>query len=277
MSARSPLAPVTRRVLIWAKTYPELSGQYKETVCTAGCFEDGSPVRLYPIPLRYLDAASRYQLYDWVEVPLVRHTPDSRPESFRLGRPEIHRVGHLDTDRDRSWASRRDVISRDTTWHYDCLDGLKAAQAERKASLGLVRVGRISKIRVVRRPEVERREHDEKLRRLRSQTSLFDTTIVKHLAFQTFRIHVWWECAGSYEGRTCPGHSAGVLDWGLGELGRKKGPDAAAQRMTEIADLSRRDLHFFVGNFKAHPKNFGIIGLWYPPKRPPPPPTLFDP
>jgi hypothetical protein len=34
--------------------------------------------------------------------------------------------------------------------------------------------------------------------------------------------------------------------------------------MEEISDTSVFDLRFFVGNFKAHPKNFGVLGMWYP-------------
>ena len=45
-----------RRILIWGKTCPELSKKYREIVCTGGVFEDTKKlVRLYPIPLRYID------------------------------------------------------------------------------------------------------------------------------------------------------------------------------------------------------------------------------
>ncbi len=38
------------RVLITVKTYPTLSGKYGETVCTAGVRQDGTWVRMYPVP-----------------------------------------------------------------------------------------------------------------------------------------------------------------------------------------------------------------------------------
>ncbi len=44
-----------QRVLITVKTYPTLSRKYGETVCTAGIREDGSWVRIYPVPFRRLD------------------------------------------------------------------------------------------------------------------------------------------------------------------------------------------------------------------------------
>ncbi|MPM62092.1 hypothetical protein SDC9_108958 [bioreactor metagenome] len=43
------------KVLIAVKTYPTLSEKYDELVCTAGFLEDGSWIRLYPIPFRKLE------------------------------------------------------------------------------------------------------------------------------------------------------------------------------------------------------------------------------
>jgi hypothetical protein len=40
------------KILITVKTYPVISKKYQETVCTAGLREDGSWVRLYPVPFR---------------------------------------------------------------------------------------------------------------------------------------------------------------------------------------------------------------------------------
>jgi hypothetical protein len=47
------------RVLIAIKTYPTLSRKYGETVCTAGVREDGTWIRIYPVPFRRLDEAER--------------------------------------------------------------------------------------------------------------------------------------------------------------------------------------------------------------------------
>lgn len=38
------------RILITVKTYPTLSASYGELVCTAGLREDGSWIRIYPVP-----------------------------------------------------------------------------------------------------------------------------------------------------------------------------------------------------------------------------------
>ena len=51
----------TKKVFITVKTYPTLSKKYDELVCTAGFFEDGSWVRIYPLPFRKLDYEKRYK------------------------------------------------------------------------------------------------------------------------------------------------------------------------------------------------------------------------
>lgn len=39
------------KVLIAVKTYPAISAKYDELVCTAGFLEDGSWIRIFPIPV----------------------------------------------------------------------------------------------------------------------------------------------------------------------------------------------------------------------------------
>lgn len=65
---------VRKRVYILVKTYPTISRKYAELVCTAGILEDGSWIRLYPIPFRLLDDDQRFPKYTWVEVDVERNT-----------------------------------------------------------------------------------------------------------------------------------------------------------------------------------------------------------
>ena len=57
-----------KNILIAVKTYPTLSEKYDELVCTAGFLEDGSWVRIYPIPYRKLDYTERYQKWHWISL-----------------------------------------------------------------------------------------------------------------------------------------------------------------------------------------------------------------
>jgi hypothetical protein len=86
------------RVLITVKTYPTLSRKYGETVCTAGIREDGSWVRMYPVPFRRLEEAQQYSKYDWVECDLIRNASDPRPETFRpTDAAQLVQAGHIGT------------------------------------------------------------------------------------------------------------------------------------------------------------------------------------
>ena len=64
---------IREKILILVKTYPTPSTKYIETVCTAGIREDGSWIRIFPIPFRTLDDYQKYRKYQWrfLQNPLV--------------------------------------------------------------------------------------------------------------------------------------------------------------------------------------------------------------
>src|SRR5436190_1884904 len=126
------------KILIWGKTYPELSKKYIETVCTAGVLESGKPVRLYPITYRYLNDGQSFEQ------------------------------------------------------KFEDLKKTVAAQ--------------------------------------RAQIQMFGDAIppeMKKLEFLKSRVVVSWFC----KGKDCTGHTMQVLDWGLCELQRRDGSEAALNRM----------------------------------------------
>jgi hypothetical protein len=97
------------KVLITVKTYPTISAKYDELVCTAGFKEDGTWIRLYPVPFRKKSYNEQYKKYDWIEVDLVKNTSDFRPDSFRPKSidSEIKVVGHIDTS--NNWEERKKI------------------------------------------------------------------------------------------------------------------------------------------------------------------------
>ena len=72
------------KVVIAVKTYPVISEGYTELACTAGFREDGSWIRLYPVPFRLLDQSKHYNKYQWIEVDIARSSKDTRPESHKV-------------------------------------------------------------------------------------------------------------------------------------------------------------------------------------------------
>src|SRR5690554_5141567 len=76
-----------KKVLLTVTTYPLPSRSYDELVCTAGILEDGTWIRIYPVPFKFLaglrsDGIVKTYKYTWIELDLKRRTDDFRPESY---------------------------------------------------------------------------------------------------------------------------------------------------------------------------------------------------
>ncbi len=251
----------TIRVLIWGKTYPELSKKYVETVCTGGVRDDGSPIRLYPVPLRYLDGSKQYSLYDWIEVPVEKSTTDPRRESFKVMSDKIRVVGHLET-RD-NWRARREAIFQNSSWQFDSVSALKARQQDDGCSMGIVTPGSVEGARLEAKPGREAAEYTRKWTDLQAQKDLFHPQY-RELEYLPNRVRLKWRCLGACTECVGSPHDMSVLDWGLLELARRDGWSTAVDRLRVITDKGTHDFKIFMGNFRLHLHIFGIIGLWYP-------------
>ena len=109
----------TRKVFITVKTYPTLSKKYDELVCTAGILDDGSWVRVYPLPFRKLEYENRYQKYQWIELPLIKNQSDPRPESYKT--PDIDRVKPIGEriGTEKAWVERKEIIFKNNAIYRD--------------------------------------------------------------------------------------------------------------------------------------------------------------
>ena len=98
-----------KKVYITVKTYPTLSEKYDELVCTAGICEDGSWIRLYPLPFRKLEIEQKYKKWQWVEVDVERNTSDFRPESHKV--LNIDNLKIIPNKSDKvNWDERKQII-----------------------------------------------------------------------------------------------------------------------------------------------------------------------
>src|SRR3989442_3655183 len=104
------------KILIWGKTYPELSTKHIETVCTAGVLESGKPVRLYPINYRYLN--EQFDLYQWITAGIQKNADDSRPESFKIDIDSIKLGEKVPTTKDE-WGKRAEIMFEDSGWQFE--------------------------------------------------------------------------------------------------------------------------------------------------------------
>ncbi|MBE2254589.1 MAG: hypothetical protein IAE65_00185 [Ignavibacteria bacterium] len=257
------------KVLITVKTYPTLSAKYDELVCTAGFREDGTWIRIYPVPFRKKSYNEQYKKYDWIEVDLVKNTGDFRPESFRLKNLDtlINVIGHIDTK--NNWEERKKFCLGKIYYNLTEL----IAEAKDKNICTSLAVFKPSKVLDFYAESVKREWDNDKLNKL-NQLNLFETNqegkfeVVQKLPYR-FKFHF-------KDNQGIPSHMM-IEDWETGQLywnclARHEGNEKKA-----IADVRKKyfddfaktkDLHFFLGTTqKFHnlaPNPFIIIGTFHP-------------
>lgn len=265
------------KVLITVKTYPTISVKYDELVCTAGFREDGSWVRIYPIPFRKKTYDERYKKYDWITIDLERNERDFRPESYRpVPGSKIEVVGHIDTK--RFWEERKRICLKKV---YDNLAELiaEAKNPQIRTSLATFKPTEILDFYA----EPTDREWDMKkvaqIQASRQQLRLFsdeeedlekEFEIVRKLPY-TFK----------YRFRDSDGKESNLMieDWETGQLFwncllRQEGDERKAiedVRRKYFDDFAKtKDLYFFLGTTLQYhqraPNPFIIIGTFHPPK-----------
>src|SRR5690554_8235687 len=107
------------RILISVKTYPTLSATYDELVCTAGFKEDGSWIRIYPVPYRKLEYTDRYKKWQWIEIDIVRNTKDFRKESYRPADLEKEIIVGDSIPTIKNWKLRKDIALKNVYTNID--------------------------------------------------------------------------------------------------------------------------------------------------------------
>jgi hypothetical protein len=253
------------RVLITVKTYPTISAKYDELVCTAGFREDGTWIRIYPVPFRKRAYTEQYKKYDWIELDLVKNKSDFRPESFRPAtlETEINVVGHIDTA--RNWEERKKL----------CLGKIYYNLSELIAEAKVKNIG--TSLAVFRPTEIldfyaepVEREWSSKQKAALAQQNLFETKfeVVKKLPYKfKFRFK---DNHGQKSNMMIEDWETGQLFWNC--LANHEGNEQKAiedVRKKYFNDLSMtKDLHFYMGttqkNHYVSHNPFMIIGTFYP-------------
>lgn len=262
---------ITReRILVTVKTYPTLSKKYGETVCTAGIREDGSWVRLYPVPFRRLDEHQQYKKYDWIECDVHPRPNDPRLESFcPVDRDKIKKVGHIDTR--SNWRERRRLLTQTAKVH-DRLDTLIKGAKENSISLAVFRPTALNKF-------IHKREDPhwdpEKLRQIEvmlSQPDLFDDNDTWRRPFEVIR-KLPYSFSYKFMDSSNRVSTLQILDWEIGALYwncLKKAGNCEKHALEKVQmkywdQFTKQDLHFFLGTtlqfHQRAPNPWVIIGV----------------
>lgn len=261
------------RVLIAVKTYPTLSEKYQELACTAGFREDGSWIRLYPLPFRLLEQEKRYKKYQWIEADIIKNKGDPRPESFKVINTEG--MSLLDTvGTDKGWAERRRLILDRNKIHTDLAELIKSAHAD-QLSLAIFKPASVDDFIIETAAQEWPEDKLKKVLDSLKQANLFDDG--QDIA--EFKVMPKLPYKFSYRFKDEKGKSSTLMieDWEIGQLYwscvQKYGEQQAPAKVKEkyLEDFARKkDLHLFLGTtYEWHIRRarnpFVIIGTFHPP------------
>jgi len=262
------LAIETKKVLITIKAPPNPSKKYQETNCCAGIdLETRNWVRFYPIPFRLLDYNKQFPKYSVISVNCQRPLRDKRVESYKVDQDSIKILSHLGTE--NKWSERKKTVLPTLSPSFcKILDDVKI-----KKSLGIFKP---TDIEFEIKKSVPKNER--KRRAAYSQYHLFDKKLepIEEIPFSFYYRFKCYNCP------KCPSHTLMIYDWELMEAYRSwrhKYTDQALlldkirEQWLDNLCGANKDTYFYVGNVWKRPKQFMVLGVFYPPKSEP---TLFE-
>lgn len=262
-----------KKVLITVKTYPTISKKYDELVCTAGVLEDGTWIRIYPLPFRKLDYENRYKKYQWIELPLEKNTGDPRPESYRpTNIDKIKILNYVDTK--NNWEERKRIIFEKTKV-FTNIDELINKARDNELSLAVFKPKHIVDFLF---KEVDREWSKEKLDLLKiksQQLSLFQTPEEVKREFSVVK-KIPYKFSYQFSDDADKKSTMMIMDWEIGMLywnclkAANNCEDLALKKVKQkyLEEFSKKDIFLFLGTIKqfhSWAKNpFVIIGVFYP-------------
>jgi hypothetical protein len=204
------------RILILCKTYPSPSAAHVETSCVAGMEEDGSLIRIYPMPFRLVADEKQFRKWQWISARVEKSKKDHRRESHKIFVDTIHcEEPPLSTKRD--WLARREYIDKLPV--FQSHRQLEEARVRDGLTLGLVRPSNVLGLDIspVGTPDWSKAEID-KLLQLQQQADLFDDSDPGNIALLKklpFDFHYRYECA---ENGSVRHYRHKIVDWEAGAL-----------------------------------------------------------
>ncbi|MDD4050340.1 MAG: hypothetical protein PHR28_00395 [candidate division Zixibacteria bacterium] len=251
-----------KQILITVKAYPNPNRKRGETVCCAGIdLDDYKLIRLHPVPFRDLNRSQQFKKYSIIEVDCFRPNNDHRPESYSIHCSSIKIIDHIDSERG-TWRRRNSIVSKvpAKTMCQVCeeskVDGL---------SLGIIKPDDIT-FEYMRR----KRSDPKKREAYYSQFDLLNKAkgVIEEIPFL---FHYRFNCAGVAK---CEGHKLAIVDWEICQAYREWReqfsdevlPEEIKKKWLTIADTSKKDVRFYVGNMNRFRETFLVLGVFYPPK-----------
>ncbi|WP_026709702.1 hypothetical protein [Flavobacterium filum] len=261
-----------KKILIAVTTYPLPSRSYDELVCTAGFLEDGTWIRIYPVPLSFLNQVKKdtgFKKYTWVELDVRERTiaEDFRPESYKPLNYDIKIINTLKTD--NFWQERKEICLKNIYTNKSKL--LEDSRAPKNVSLATFKPTKITDFVV----EEDEKEWKDEWKEIRKQTDLFaeiDTDPEKLIPKVPYKFYYVFE---DDEGVTS---KLMIEDWEIFQLyfnclrDNNNNKEVAILKVREkYFDVftKENDIYLFLGTtMQWHRRRannpFVIIGVFYP-------------
>lgn len=266
-----------KKVLITVTTYPLPSRSYDELVCTAGIQENGEWIRIYPMPLSFLNGLKKegkiaQTKYTWIEIDLKKRTDDFRPESYSPSDYTFKdlKVGET-MDTKSNWFLRKQICLKEVYTNMETL--IEGSKAPKNKSLATFKPTKIHKL------IIEKDEDDWKpvWKALQDQMSLFPGE--KQTDKEPFP-KVPYKFKYEFEDEAGKVRKLMIEDWEIGQLywnclkSTNGDVEIALEKVREKYEsdfINNKEIYFFLGTTKEwhtrRSKNpFVIIGVFYPKK-----------
>ena len=258
-----------KKILITVTTYPLPSRSYDELVCTAGILEDGSWIRIYPVPLSFLNQVKKdigFKKYTWIELDVKQRTDDFRPESHSPNNYNIKILETLDTK--NYWKERKKICLNNVYTNKTKL--ISDSQKPTNVSLATFKPAKILDLVI----DDDDREWKDEWKELRKQTDLFvdiDSDPEKLIPKIPYKFYYVFEDDEGVSSKLM------IEDWEIFELYKnclkRTGNEKEALKLVKEKYLNifsnKNDISLFLGTtLQWHRRRsnnpFVIIGVFYP-------------
>lgn len=265
-----------KKVLLAVTTYPLPSRSYDELVCTAGVLEDGTWIRIYPVPLSFLVDLKRggkvnNVKYNWIELDLKKRTDDFRPESYspeNYDFRDMKLMGWLDTS--SNWSERKKYCL--TNVYTSITSLIEASKAPQNTSLATFKPTEITGFEI----EDDKRDWKPVWREIRHQLDLFSgsnnsdpSKMIPKVPYKFY--YIFKDSEGKKSRLMIEDWEIGALYWN--SLRSSNGDESEAVGKVKekyFMDLAKtKDVYLFLGTTsEGHRRRwtnpFVIIGVFYP-------------
>jgi hypothetical protein len=216
--------------------------------------------KAFPRSIPLIAKKKRFKKYQWIEVALKKAS-DPRPESYHINIDTI-KLGRL-VPPNRGWSTRRAILKPLIR------PSLCAIQKERDLkghpTLGIFKPAKIGRLLIV----ADSADWTPKQKSILGQKT-FGFASAPRAELEKIPFQFSYEFTCNEDG--CKGHRLLCTDWEMAEAyrtWRKSYGDQWEEKFHakfERDMIEKFDTHFYVGTLSQHPKNWIIVGLFYPPK-----------